>query len=36
MPHFVNEYPHIVVVRLRSQRELEEWFRRSLVPAVTG
>ena len=36
MPQFVNEYPHVAVVRLRSQREVEEWLRRSLLPAVTG
>ena len=36
MPHFVNEYPNVAVVRLRSQREVEEWLRKSLIPAVTG
>lgn len=36
MPQFVSEYPHVAVVRLRSQREVEEWLRGSLVPAVTG
>lgn len=36
MPRFVNEYPHVVVVRLRSQREVDQWLRHSLLPAVTG
>jgi hypothetical protein len=36
MPRFINEYPHVTVVRLRSQREADEWLRHSLLPAVTG
>ncbi|KQR80129.1 hypothetical protein ASF98_19500 [Arthrobacter sp. Leaf337] len=36
MPQFVTEYPHVVVVRLRSQREVDSWLRGSLIPAVTG
>ncbi|WP_066286748.1 ATP-binding protein [Arthrobacter sp. B6] len=36
MPHFVNDYPHVCVVRLRGQAEVEEWLRRSLIPAITG
>jgi hypothetical protein len=36
MPQFVAEYPHVVVVRLRSQREVEQWLGGSLMPAVTG
>ena len=36
MPQFVNEYLHVVVVRLRSRRQVEEWVRGSLIPAVTG
>jgi adenylate kinase family enzyme len=36
MPHIAKEYPHIVVVRLRSQREVDDWLRHSLLPAVTG
>jgi adenylate kinase family enzyme len=36
MPQFVNEYPHVMVVRLRSQQEVDAWLRASLIPAVSG
>lgn len=36
MPQLADEYPHLVVVRLRSQREVDEWLRQALVPSVNG
>jgi adenylate kinase family enzyme len=35
MPQFVNEYPGVVVVRLRSQQEVDAWLGASLLPAVS-